>query len=170
MQYPIGKFDRSAPVTDEQIPELIDLIRQLPHRLANLLNQATPELLTCTYRDGGWTGTQVVHHLADSHMNAYMRYKLALTEDNPTIKAYHQDAWANTADNQLDTNVSLNILRGVHTRWVAIMDAMSMDEFERTFHHPEQNRDLTLRSTLALYAWHGAHHLEHLRIILAQHE
>ncbi len=168
MQYPIGKFDRSAPITDAQIPELIDQIRRLPHTLANLLNRATPENLAGTYRDGGWTGFQVIHHLADSHMNAYIRFKLALSEENPTIKPYLQDAWANTADNALEAEVSLNILRGVHARWVAILESMSMDEFERTFHHPEQKRDTSLRTTLAMYAWHGNHHLEHVRIILAK--
>jgi hypothetical protein len=167
MQYPIGKFDRSAPITDAQIPELIDQIRNLPHRLANLLNRATPENLAGTYRDGGWTGLQVIHHLADSHMNAYIRFKLALSEENPTIKPYLQDAWSNMADSALDAEVSLNILRGVHARWVAILESMTMDEFERTFHHPEQKRDTTLRTTLAMYAWHGNHHLEHVRIILA---
>lgn len=167
MQYPIGKFDRSAPITDAQIPELIAQIRKLPHQLANLLNQATSQSLSRTYRDGGWTGIQVLHHLADSHMNAYIRFKLALTEDNPTIKAYHQDAWANTADNALEADVSLSIINGVHARWGAILEGMSMADFDRTFHHPEQKRDMTLRTTLGMYAWHGNHHLEHLRIILA---
>ena len=167
MQYPIGKFDRSAPVTDAQIPELIDQIRRLPHQLANLLNQATAESLSGTYRDGGWTGLQVVHHLADSHMNAYIRFKLALTEDNPTIKPYLQDAWVNTPDAALDADVSLNILRGVHAKWAAILEGMTAEQFDRTFHHPEQKRDTTLRTTLAMYAWHGTHHLEHVRIILA---
>lgn len=167
MQYPIGKFDRSAPVTDAQIPELIDQIRRLPHQLANLLNQATAESLSGTYRDGGWTGFQVVHHLADSHMNAYIRFKLALTEDNPTIKPYLQDAWVNTPDAALDADVSLNILRGVHAKWAAILEGMTAEQFDRTFHHPEQKRDTTLRTTLAMYAWHGNHHLEHVRIILA---
>lgn len=170
MQYPIGKFDRSVPVTDAQIPELTAQIRDLPHKLANLLNRATPDALSGTYREGGWTGLQVVHHLADSHMNAYIRFKLALTEDNPTIKPYLQDAWVNTPDAALDPDVSLNILRGVHAKWAAILDGMSGDQFDRTFHHPEQKRDTSLRTTLAMYAWHGNHHLEHLRIILADTE
>lgn len=170
MQYPIGKFDRSVPVTDAQIPELIDQVRNLPHRLANVLNRATSESMKGTYREGGWTGLQVIHHLADSHMNAYIRFKLALTEDNPTIKPYLQDAWVNTADASLDAEVSLNLLRAVHAKWAAILDGMTSDQFDRTFHHPEQKRDTSLRTTLAMYAWHGNHHLEHLRIILADTE
>jgi hypothetical protein len=170
MQYPIGKFDRSVPVTDAQIPELITQVRNLPHQLANLLNRSTPEALSGTYREGGWTGLQVIHHLADSHINAYIRFKLALTEDNPTIKPYLQDAWVNTPDAALDAEVSLNILRGVHAKWVAIMEGMTSEQFDRTFHHPEQKRDTSLRTTLAMYAWHGNHHLEHVRIILADTE
>lgn len=166
MQYPIGKFDRNAPITDAQIPQLIDQVRRLPQTLADLLSHATSEQLRGTYRDAGWNGLQVIHHLADSHMNAYIRFKLSLTEDNPIIKPYLQDAWAHTPDNALDAEVSLNILRGVHARWAAIMDGMTSEQFERTFHHPEQKRDTSLRTTLAMYVWHGHHHAAHLKIIL----
>ncbi len=170
MQYPIGKFDRNAPVTDEMIPDLIEQIRTLPHQIANLLNISDASNLENTYREGGWTGLQVIHHLADSHMNAYIRFKLALTEDNPTIKTYKQDAWAELADNLLEADVSLGILRGIHRRWAAIMKDMTPADFDRTFHHPEQNRDITLRTTMAMYAWHGVHHLEHLRIVISQNK
>lgn len=165
-QYPVGRFDRNAPITDDMIPGLIESVRTLPHQLANILNGAPIENLVNTYREGGWTGTQVIHHLADSHMNAYMRFKLALTEDHPTIRPYSQDAWAQTADNKLDADFSLMIIRGVHKRWYAILNGMSPADFDRTFHHPEQNRDFTLRTTLGLYEWHGRHHLEHVRICL----
>lgn len=165
-QYPVGRFDRNAPINDDQIPALIESLRTLPHRLAEMLHGASLGNLSNTYREGGWTGLQVIHHIADSHMNAYMRFKLALTEDHPTIRPYSQDAWAETADNQLDAGPSVMIIRGVHERWSVIMDTMSPRDFDRTFHHPEQNRDFSLRTTLGLYEWHGRHHLEHIRICL----
>jgi len=165
-QYPVGRFDRNAPIHDAQIPHLIEHVRLLPQQLADILTGAPIENLAHTYREGGWTGLQVIHHLADSHMNAYMRFKLALTEDHPTIRPYSQDAWAETADNQLDADFSLMIIRGVHKRWHAILNAMGPADFDRTFHHPEQKRDFTLRTTLGLYEWHGRHHMEHIRICL----
>lgn len=165
-QYPVGRFDRNAPISDDSIPALIESLRTVPHRLANILNGAPIENLSNTYREGGWTGIQVIHHLADSHMNAYMRFKLALTEDHPTIRPYSQNAWAETADNNLDADPSLMIIRGVHKRWFALLNAMEPADFDRTFHHPEQKRDFSLRTTLGLYEWHGRHHLEHIRICL----
>lgn len=167
-QYPVGTFEFSRPIPADEIPSLIASIGALPDQLDAILSDAPPAALARPYREGGWTGTQVIHHLADSHMNGFIRFKLALTEDHPTIRPYHQDGWARTTDNQASADASRMILRGVHTRWVALLEAMTPDDFERGFHHPEQGRDFTLRMTLGLYEWHGRHHLAHLRICAAR--
>ena len=115
------------------------------------------------YRDGGWTVKQVIHHVADSHLNAYVRCKLALTEDNPTIKPYEEAAWAELSDTKnLPVNVSLTLLHALHARWVEVMKNMSDAEWQRTFFHPEQNRKITLWGMLTTYAWHGKHHVAHI--------
>lgn len=165
-QYPVGRFDLTAPIGNDQLPTLITSVRTLPDQLDQVLASGSAEALNQPYRAGGWTGLQVIHHLADSHLNAFIRFKLALTEDHPTIRPYHQDGWAGTADNAVGAEASLQILRGVHARWAAILDAMTPSDFERTFHHPEQGRDFTLRTTLGLYEWHGRHHLAHVRLCM----
>jgi hypothetical protein len=167
-QYPVGPFEFERPIPDDEIPALMASIRALPDELDAIVAGAPAGAMARPYRDGGWTGVQVIHHLADSHMNAFIRFKLALTEDHPTIRPYHQDGWARTADNGAPIEASRLILRGVHTRWTAILEAMTPGDFERGFHHPEQGRDFTLRTTLGLYEWHGRHHLAHLRICAAE--
>ena len=164
--YPVGRFELTTPIADDQIPSLIESIRTLPIRLDELVSTGSAGKLAASYREGGWTGIQVIHHLADSHMNAFMRFKLALTEDSPTIRPYNHDAWAETADNVPVCDASLMILRGVHTRWSTLLDSMPPGDFDRTFHHPQQARDFPLRTALALYAWHGRHHVEHVRLCL----
>jgi hypothetical protein len=166
VQYPVGRFDLTAPIEDAELPALIDSVRALPSQLADLLGNGSIDALINPYREGGWTGVQVIHHLADSHMNAFIRFKLALTEDRPTIRPYDQDGWAQTADNAAPVEASLQILHGIHARWATILDAMTPSDFDRAFHHPEQGRDFTLRTTLGMYAWHGRHHLEHVRTCL----
>ncbi len=166
MQYPIGKFQRPAEYTPESVADCIAAVSKLPEELKAALDGISPEQIETPYRIGGWTVRQVVHHMADSHMNAYMRFKLALTEDNPTIKPYDQDSWAALADNTLDLHVSVAILEGVHARWAALMRAMAPDDWDRTFFHPEQQRSVILKESAALYAWHGRHHVGHVKVVV----
>ena len=119
------------------------------------------QLLT-PYRDGGWTIAQVVHHLADSHLNSYIRFKLALTEDNPTIKPYDEAAWAMLADSRMPIDSSLQLLESVHARWVTLLRSMKEADFARTYVHPEHGKTFTLWGVLGMYAWHGRHHTAHV--------
>jgi hypothetical protein len=125
------------------------------------------EALQLSYRPGGWTGRQVIHHVADSHMNCYFRYRLALTEDNPTIRPYDEAAWAELPDvAATPITVSLTLLDVLHTRWVMLLHHLSEAQWQRTFYHPGNNTTRTLDQTLALYAWHGQHHLAQLKSLI----
>lgn len=160
-RYPIGKFDPQQPV---DLEEAVEQIAALPAQIREVVGQMNETQLEARYREGGWTARQVVHHLADSHINAYIRFRLALTEDLPTIKPYKEALWAELPDAVSGAvEDSLRILEGVHARWAALLRATPREDLERKFRHPERG-DLTLASTLALYAWHGKHHLAHLRI------
>ncbi len=143
---------------------MITDIETLPAQLRAAIEALPPGALDQPYRPGGWTRRQVVHHLADSHMNAYMRFKLALTEDNPVIKPYDQNAWAATADAGAgsDIEASLKLLEGLHERWVRLLRSMTEADFQRTFTHPEHGRTFTLAYTLEQYANHGKKHLGHI--------
>jgi uncharacterized damage-inducible protein DinB len=134
----------------------------LPQRFRNAVSGLSDIQLSTPYREGGWTVRQLIHHLPDSHLNAYIRCKLALTEDSPTIKPYDQEAWANLADSALTPpEVSLSLLEAVHTRWVTLLRALTPDDFQRKFNHPETGVQ-SVDSTVAFYAWHGNHHLGHI--------
>ena len=162
LQYPVGKFHFDADVTPEKRNACIREIAELPQKVRRAVNGLTPAQLDTPYRDGGWTVRQVVHHLADSHMNSYVRFKLALTEDTPQIKAYDQDAWAATADAAAaDIALSLSLLEGLHGRWAALLSSLAPADFARTFRHPESGLQ-TLDRTLQTYAWHCRHHVAHI--------
>jgi len=134
----------------------------LPQRFRNAVSGLSDTQLSTPYRDGGWTVRQLIHHVPDSHLNAYIRCKLALTEDSPTIKPYDQEAWANLADSALTpAEVSLSLLEAVHRRWVTLLRALTPDDFQRKFNHPETGVQ-SVDSTVAFYAWHGNHHLGHI--------
>jgi hypothetical protein len=165
MQYPIGKFEKPDVIDTSLVEAAIESIALLPSQLEKTLEQVWDEHLLRSYREGGWNLQQTLHHLADSHMNAFMRFKLALTEDNPTIKAYHQDGWASTADNQANIQASLSILKGVHARWTLLMKHMDEADWDKTFFHPEHQKSFSLKETVLLYDWHGRHHHAHIRII-----
>jgi uncharacterized damage-inducible protein DinB len=160
-RYPIGDFVCPAVVTVAERAALIDDIRQLPARLADALAGITTDELETPYRDGGWTIRATVHHLADSHINSICRFKLAVTEDEPTIKPYFEDRWADLADYNLPIDVSLAILNGVHARFTALLESFTDAEFARTLIHPDNGR-FTVAQFLALYAWHGRHHTAHV--------
>ncbi len=162
-RYPIGPFVVPASLTPEERAAAIEQIAWAPAALRRAVQGLDDARLATPYRDGGWTVRQVVHHVPDSHLNAYVRFKLALTEDGPTIKPYDQDRWAQLADvAAVPVDVSLTLLAVLHVRWVALLRAMSGADFARGFVHPEMGRTLTLDHTLALYAWHGRHHTAHI--------
>ncbi|HEX8815010.1 MAG TPA: putative metal-dependent hydrolase [Terriglobales bacterium] len=162
LRYPIGKFSYNSTPSEAERGKLISEIEQAPRNLRAAVGGLSAQQFETPYRDGGWTVRQVVHHVPDSHMNAYIRTKLALTEDDPMIKPYFEDRWANLADTQsTPPDVSLTLLDLLHDRWVRILRSMKPDEWKRTFRHPELG-SMPLEKNLALYAWHGKHHVAHV--------
>ena len=160
LRYPIGRF--TVPDADPAVlARLIDEIEAAPRHLRDALRGLDESQLDTPYRDGGWTVRQVAHHVADSHMNAYVRMKLALTEDTPRIAPYDEAAWARLPDSRLDPALSLALLDALHARWVTMLRAVGPDEWERAYEHPENGRT-TLRAALGIYAWHGRHHVAHV--------
>jgi uncharacterized damage-inducible protein DinB len=163
LRYPIGRFQPRAGLTSAEIRQLIDDLAALPRDLRAAVSSLSEEQLDTPYRPRGWTVRQVVHHLPDSHVNAYVRFKLALTEDEPTIKDYNEAAWAELADGRgADVEGSLVLLEAVHRRWTFLLRSLELEDFARTFRHPEAGV-VTLERNLQLYAWHGRHHLAHVR-------
>jgi len=157
MRYPVGRFEPTEGNFEARLKEIDELPAKLRAAVAGLDNSQ----LDTPYRDGGWSVRQVVHHVADSHMNGYTRCKLALTEDNPTIKPYDESEWANLADSKLPIEASLPILDCVHERWTAVWRAMSEADFSKTFVHPEHGKR-TLDWLLSMYSWHSRHHVAHI--------
>ena len=163
LRYPVGKFKFPVTVSKEEISSAIKTIEELPARLRLAVDNMSEAQLTTPYRDGGWTVRQVVHHFFDSHTNAYVRMKLAMTEDNPVIKPYKEALWAELQDGQnAPIELGLELLELLHKRWVIFMRAMSENDAERTFTHPESKRVQTIAQTMMLYAWHCRHHLAHI--------
>jgi len=161
-RYPIGKFNYEGPPSEEQRKKLIEDIAQTPAALRAAVNGLSPEQIETPYRDGGWTVRQVVHHVPESHMNAYIRFKLALTEDEPTIKPYEEDRWAKLSDVQsTPLDVSLSLLELLHDRWVRVLKSIRPEEWKRSFKHPELGV-VPLEKNLCLYSWHGRHHVAHI--------
>lgn len=165
LKYPIGKFVAPETVTNEMRSVWIEKLEALPQQLEAALVGITEEQLDTPYRPEGWTVRQVVHHLADSHINAYCRLHLSLTEDAPTIKPYSEGLWAQLADSQLPVESSQQILRGVHHRWVHLLRSMKEEDFARTYIHPQYGKVYSMDTMTALYAWHGEHHLGHVKIV-----
>ena len=161
-RYPIGKFDRNINVTKEMRSDFMNIIDTLPSQLRMEVENLSEQQLDTPYRFGGWTIRQVVHHIPDSHINSYVRFKLALTENNPTIKTYEEHLWAELKDSlETPINISLTLLEALHSRWVILLRSLTDEQFEKTFQHPEWG-NITLSKTLALYAWHSKHHLAHI--------
>jgi len=162
IRYPIGKFVFDREPTAEKRAAWIRDIAELPHRLRSAVADLSPTQLDTPYRDGGWTVRQLVHHIADSHMNSFARFKLALTEDTPTIKPYNQDAWARQPDVlSVGIEPSLALLDGLHARFTALLTALTPTDLAKTFDHPE-NGPMTLDRTMQTYAWHSRHHVAHI--------
>jgi hypothetical protein len=162
-RYPVGRFAYDDDTSRAAIDRSIADIDSLPTLLRAAVDGLSGEQLNTPYRDGGWSPREVVHHVADSHMNAYVRCKFALTEDAPTIKPYDEAEWAKLADVKVvPIEVSLNLIDALHARWVALLRNMPDADFERTYIHPEQKNPVPLRAMTALYAWHGRHHTAHI--------
>jgi uncharacterized damage-inducible protein DinB len=168
LRFPTGRFQRPASLDADGRARAIDIIADTPGRLREAVRGLTEQQVETPYRPGGWTIRQVVHHVPDSHVNAYCRFKLALTEDEPTIKPYDEGRWAELNDSKVvPIATSLAFLDAVHERWLAILRAMSASDFERMLTHPESGRQ-RLDQMLALYAWHGPHHIAHVTAVRAR--
>jgi len=162
LRYPIGHYERRADISAAQREAWIEEIASLPERLREAVRGLTEERLDAPYRPGGWTVRQLVHHVADSHMNSYIRLKLALTEDNPTIKPYREDLWAELNDSVgLDVDVSLRLLTALHARWATALRGLETSQWSRMYLHPESG-PTDLANYLGSYAWHGNHHAAHI--------
>ncbi|MBE1446913.1 YfiT family bacillithiol transferase [Paenibacillus sp. OAS669] len=162
LRFPVGRFEWNGEITPEQRQLWIEEIEQLPRKLRDAVDGLTEEQLNEPYRPGGWTVRQVVHHLADSHMNSLTRFKLALTEEQPTIKPYDEAAWAELADSrEAPLELSLALLDQLHARWGRLLRSLSPEQWERTFIHPDSGV-VRLDVNLGTYAWHGRHHTAHI--------
>ena len=165
LRYPIGTFQYEGEISREVISKWIREIEELPDLLRVAVKDLDENQLDTAYRPNGWTVRQVIHHLADSHMNAYIRLKLALTEDSPFVKTYDETAWAELADYQLPVEGSLLILEGLHKRWADLLRNVNLTDLQRTFTHPELG-EVLLYKNIGMYAWHGKHHLAHITSLL----
>jgi uncharacterized damage-inducible protein DinB len=162
LRYPVGKFEYHGPLSEAQRSGLIQQIADTPGNLRSATKALSQAQFDTQYRPGGWTVRQVVHHVPDSHMNAYVRFKMALTEDEPTIKTYAEDRWAELADTKATpVEVSLTLLDSLHDRWVRLLRSLTPEQWKRTFRHPDLG-PMNLEKTVALYAWHGGHHVAHI--------
>ncbi len=162
LRYPIGNYI-AQPFSDKQLQEWLSDIKNLPQHLENAVLNLDAAQLDAVYREGGWMVKQVVHHVADSHMNAYIRFKLGLTEENPTIRPYDEVLWAGMKDSlELPINISLTLTHALHSRWYHILKNLSQQDLNRTVFHPEHKKEMTLWHLLGMYAWHGRHHVAHI--------
>lgn len=161
LKYPIGRVEIPIEMNESRRKTFIKDIADMPELLKEAVKGLNEEQLNNPYRPDGWTLRQVVHHLADSHLNSYIRFKMALTENEPTIKTYFEDRWADLADSKTSIEPSINLIDALHTRWVILLKSLSDKDFERTFRHPDLGL-VTLNKALAIYAWHGKHHLAHI--------
>ncbi len=161
-RFPVGKFQYDGPPTEEQKKNFLDEIALTPVNLRSAVKGLSEQQLDTPYRPGGWTVRQVVHHVPDSHVNSYVRFKLALTEDEPTIKTYEEARWAELPDTKsTPIEVSLTLLDSLHDRWMRLLRSLSPEQWKKTFRHPDLG-PMTLEKALALYAWHGRHHVAHI--------
>jgi hypothetical protein len=167
LRFPIGRFRSPASSIAGVRDAQIETLRLLPERLRAAVDGLSDSQLDTPYREGGWTVRQVVHHMADSHANAYIRCKLALTEDWPTIKPYDEAAWANLADSRLPIEPSLAFVNALHGRWVALFEGLTEEDFQKGYEHPQQGRQ-TVAKALAIYDWHSRHHTAHIANLRAR--
>jgi hypothetical protein len=163
LKYPIGKFQKPANFDKSLLESYISVIKNFPEKLKNEVKNLNDQQLDTTYRTDGWTIRQVVNHCADSHINSFVRFKLSLTEDKPTIKPYFEEKWAELSDSKsFPIDSSLKILEGIHIRWTNLLENMADEDFEKSFIHPEHGKEFKLNTNLGIYAWHCEHHLAHI--------
>jgi len=162
LQYPIGRFVWPMDVTDAEVRHAVHTLETFPGKIRHAVEGREEAAMDTPYRTGGWTIRQVIHHCADSHMNAYTRFKLALTEDTPIIKPYDQSAWGELPDNRLPVSISLDLIDALHQRWTGLLNTLSSADWDRRFLHPEYEKSLTLRQVVMNYGWHCEHHLAHV--------
>jgi len=167
LSYPIGKYNKNFEFTPELKKQFIGEVAELPQKLKAAIENLNDEHLDTPYRPGGWTVRQTVHHVADSHLNSLVRFKLALTEDAPTIRPYYEDRWAELADSFLPIESSLKITENLHLRWTTLLDSMTDEDFQKKLIHPDSGL-WTLEKMLALYEWHGRHHTAHITNLRAR--
>jgi hypothetical protein len=166
LKYPIGKFTQPEVYTKEYIAEQIAEIASFPERLKKEVIHLSEEQLDTPYRQDGWTVRQVIHHCADSHVNCYIRLKWALTEENPIIKYYYEERWSILEDNvTMPISPTLQLLEGLHFRLAYLMQALNTNALEKSFIHPEHNKEIQIKELIATYAWHGNHHLAHITVL-----
>ena len=163
LRYPIGIYSPKENISEEDISGYISIIESFPEKLLLAVKDLTDEQLDTEYRPGGWTIRQVVHHVVDSHINSYIRFKLALTEDNPAIRPYLEEKWAELPEGKSATvELSLPLLAALHKRWTVMLKNITKDELRRTYYHPESKNESTIAQLMELYAWHCEHHLAHI--------
>src|SRR5688572_19637678 len=165
LRYPIGRHSSKESYTAEEIKSFIQRIESVPAQIEAVAKTLSPKQLDTPYREGGWTARQVLHHLPDSHLNAYIRIKWALTEDTPTIKAYDEQAWAETPETNSDPALSLAVLKALHAKWVVLLRGLTTRDLEKRFYHPDSKKHVRIDQAIATYAWHGEHHLGHVNIV-----
>lgn len=171
LKYPIGKFELPEIISDAIFREWVSILSIFPSKLKEAVQHLNDEQLNTSYRPGGWTIRQVVHHCADSHMNSLIRLKLALTEEQPVIKPYDENSWAELTDTkEMSVIPSLSILEGVHAKWVFLLNSLKDEERQKTFLHPEQGKTFRIDEVTGMYAWHSMHHLAHITEVIKRHE
>lgn len=164
LRYPIGRYTKPETLKEGMLKEWLAVLSALPSWMDVCIENLDEYQLQTAYRPGGWTVQQVIHHLADSHMNAYIRIKLTLTEDNPQVKPYDEQAWALLPDvAAVPVNISVTMLHALHRRMVALMETLTDEQWQRTYYHPQYKHNVCLWELAALYAWHSRHHMEHVR-------
>jgi uncharacterized damage-inducible protein DinB len=163
-RYPIGTFKYEGPYTEPKRQEFLDVLAELPANMRAAVAGLSEEQIDTPYRDGGWTVRQTVHHVADSHMNSFIRFRLALTEDNPTIKPYNEALWAEIPDSREPVEVSLKLIDSLHRRLDVMLRSLKLADWKRTFQHPERG-PMTLDMNVGLYAWHSKHHVAHITLL-----
>ena len=167
LKYPIGKPNIPTEISSEKINEWIAILEEFPTELETLVKNLSEKQLNTPYRDGGWSVKQVIHHCADSHHNSYTRFKWALTEDKPVIKAYYEDRWAALFDSKsAPISLSLNALKALHAKWVYLLKGLNSTDLNKVFIHPEGNEEVSLKENIGIYAWHCKHHYAHINQLL----
>jgi len=167
LRYPIGEFDCPKAISKLHIESWISILEHFPNRLENLVKNLTDAQLDTLYRPKGWTIRQVIHHISDSHHHSYIRFKWALTEENPVIKAYHENRWAELIDSKMaPIDMSLNHIRAIHSKLVYLLKRLSEDDLEKFFIHPETNSQVKLNFNIGNYAWHSSHHYAHIERVM----